>query len=256
LRLTSRDREGAGERIDSHPPCPLPDGRGSFPRPLIRKLCRAPPLFAVGRGLQQSLNQVFPCIGRLVVEEPLNLLRRGRKTVQVIRGPANERQFIRARGWIQTGLAQAFSNKGVDRMRRAGRFRDGRLANRFERPQVGRLVAAVGPFVAHTAAGFNQDAVCRRREGPLGFADFSTAFFIGPDGAGGDPLANAFDLLRIQPVVFLGRHFEALPLDREIERALRRLAGHDSRLARFAPLIAPARERMSNFPFSSFPFSP
>jgi len=31
LRLTSRDREGAGERIDSHPPCPLPDGRGSFP---------------------------------------------------------------------------------------------------------------------------------------------------------------------------------------------------------------------------------
>jgi len=42
LRLTSRDREGAGERIDSHPPCPLPDGRGSFPRPLIRKLCRAP----------------------------------------------------------------------------------------------------------------------------------------------------------------------------------------------------------------------
>src|SRR5262245_16076550 len=74
------------------------------------------PALAITRRGQQSINQLLICIWRLVFQEGVQFLGRGREAMQVIGSAADQRGAIGGRRHRQAFAFELGDNKGIDRV--------------------------------------------------------------------------------------------------------------------------------------------
>ncbi len=72
-----------------------------------------PPLLAITRGIQQSVDQMFISLRRLVSHKRIDFFRRRRQAMKVVRDAADQRELIGGRSGFQSGLLQSGQDEGV-----------------------------------------------------------------------------------------------------------------------------------------------
>src|SRR5215207_385341 len=74
----------------------------------------APPMLAVAIGGEQLVDQLLPCVWRVVVDERFHFSRGRRQPRQVVVSPADQGDLVGRRRGIQAGTLQAFEDEAID----------------------------------------------------------------------------------------------------------------------------------------------